>query len=334
MRDRTHLLTGALLVMTGMVCGGRAVGGDDSPFSLRYYECARVKVAPTIDGRLDDACWRRARPMSHFVDCLGQVGRPARFQTVAYVVHDAATLYVGVRCFEPHMDKLVATAVDTYAGLFSDDCVELFIDTNHDRQTYYHFATNVNGAQYEGAGFGEAWACDWRAAGRREPKAWTVEMAIPFRAIGGVPKPGLWGININREHQAGGQREYSGWSLVRGGFHKPAEFGHMAFGSLFPDLGRGDLPMIGRYAAMTLGAEADLLRLRRDAHALVSSAPASRAKVAALDGRVAALRKKFATHAHLDLAQWVDLHDALQRLGNQYRAVYWDLKFQALLGDY
>ena len=73
---------------------------------------------------------------------------------------------------------------------------------------------------------------DWQAVAGREAAAWTLELAIPWAALGRAPKPGeLWGFNLCRSRQAKGlaQREYSAWSCTYGGFGKVENFGHIVF---------------------------------------------------------------------------------------------------------
>src|SRR5439155_2957297 len=51
--------------------------------------------APAIDGRLDDECWHKARPVSGFLQHEPDEGQPSRQMTTVLVMYDDAALYVG-----------------------------------------------------------------------------------------------------------------------------------------------------------------------------------------------------------------------------------------------
>jgi len=98
---------------------------------------------PALDGALDDACWQSATVLGSFVKLdASQLASPG---TEARVCWDAANLYVGVRCEEPNMKALKMQMTARDDAVWRDDCVELFLDTNLDRTSYYHFAINALG---------------------------------------------------------------------------------------------------------------------------------------------------------------------------------------------
>ena len=85
---------------------------------LRLYECTRTTQPPTIDGVLDDACWQHADETDAFSRTLGTDDSPPSVQTHFRIVYDEYNVYIGIRCDEPHPERLKAnvTENDTVDG--------------------------------------------------------------------------------------------------------------------------------------------------------------------------------------------------------------------------
>jgi len=184
---------------------------------------------PAIDGVLDDACWAEsAAILRDFVET--DASAPAPAQTDARVCWDDARLYVGVRCEEPGTGALKAQVAERDDAVWRDDCVELFLDTSRDRQSYYHIIVNSRGTIYDSVRPGDAsWNADIEVAAGVGEDHWTVELAIPFANLGGAPRPGdVWGFNVGRERYAG-EEGLSIWSPTYAKFLEPARFGDLVF---------------------------------------------------------------------------------------------------------
>ena len=191
---------------------------------------------PTVDGTLDDAEWEDAARLTGFITNRG--AQPATMKTEAFTTFDAANLYLGVRAYDDDLDSLAAKAtVAEPSRVYSDDVIEVFIDSHHDQTSCLHLGVNAIGtiaAQLVIAQSGQHKMMNIpafvRVAVGVEQHAWTVELAIPFAGIGPRPQPGeVWGLNVNRG--APRSREYSSWGGVQGGFLQPEGFGSMIFPS-------------------------------------------------------------------------------------------------------
>jgi len=188
-------------------------------------------AAPVIDGALTDASWSTALTLQ-FRDALP--GKPITQGTVARLTYDSQALYIGVRCRESRMTKLSKSVTEHDGRVWSDDCVELFLRPGAGGSTYYHLAVNALGTVYDaacvpGGGTDAAWQSGARTAAYLEQQAWSVEIAVPFSALGGTPASGIpWRFNLGRERQQG--PEISSWAPVGGSFHRPGRFGRLAFG--------------------------------------------------------------------------------------------------------
>ena len=73
----------------------RGKADPDLPFIV----IVQVDKAPTIDGKLDDACWRRAKESSVFAD---EYGFPVKTRTTFKICQKDDVLYLGMRAgYEP-----------------------------------------------------------------------------------------------------------------------------------------------------------------------------------------------------------------------------------------
>ncbi len=185
---------------------------------------------PVIDGSLADECWvEDAARLQGFV--IPDMSALAPMQTHGFVCWDAAKLYVAARCEEPNIDGLAAQMVERDDSVWKDDSVELFLDMNHDRQSFAHVIVNSIGTVYDDITPGTAdWNADIETAASVDETGWSVEMAITFESLGGAPEPGeVWGFNLARERRAGEEAPLSIWSPTYAKFLEPQRFGEILF---------------------------------------------------------------------------------------------------------
>jgi hypothetical protein len=182
-----------------------------------------VRGTPTVDGKLDDACWQPERAISQFVLHTG-AGLP-KINPQAWLAYDDENLYVAFRCPHPAGATLKQQATRHDGDTWLDDSVEVFLDPWHGHREYYQFCVNCLGVIRDTHGTATQWESGARAKVQRAQAEWTAELAIPYAAIGLTLDTGeTWGINLVRNDRANG--ETSTWSL--GGFHNPGRFGNIA----------------------------------------------------------------------------------------------------------
>ncbi|MDI9583514.1 MAG: sugar-binding protein [Acidobacteriota bacterium] len=190
----------------------------------------RAKTAPAIDGALDDACWQGAPLISDFR--APRDGTPAQAATLFRVAYDDRAVYFAMVCMDPNVDALVARFSGHDDTLWSDDCVELLIDTGRARQSYVHLIVNPLGAIYDawvtnaGASIDADFETGATAAAQKNPDSWQVELSIPYVGLRMESDAGSqWGINVCREKKTP-PAELSCWSPpMADGFHHPEAFG-------------------------------------------------------------------------------------------------------------
>lgn len=144
------------------------------------------------------------------------------------------------------MDMLVeiATQRDTYA-IFEGDSFEFFIDTNHDKRTYYQFAASTNGLMAEGQYYNfDLYNEPWECKVYKGKDFWSAEAKIPYTSLKVTPRPGqVWGMNIYRSIRSfpapeSESERAKGWknceraalSPTFSDFHQPRRFAEVTFG--------------------------------------------------------------------------------------------------------
>ena len=189
------------------------------PLTNRAIKAVRIETPPTIDGKLDDTCWQNSAKTGELTQFEPQRGEPATQSTTIYLAYDANNLYVAFECFKTDMGNLAANQTRRDSFFFSDDHVEILIDTFHDGRNCYAFALNPLGTQTdrrlinEGAnrrtgqsmiGTAISWDCDWQGQAAQGSDSWTAEFAIPFAELRFSKKmeTATWGINFWRNDES------------------------------------------------------------------------------------------------------------------------------------
>jgi hypothetical protein len=137
-----------------------------------------------VDGRLDEAIWKRTVPAADFIQTDPRNGAPATERTEVRIAYSRTALYMGVTCFDDEPTRLLRFQMRRDEGLPSDDRFMWVIDPFLTSQNGYFFETNLPAS----------WATrcsrrpDRTAVGRHlMPRAtryrWTFEVEIPFSTL-------------------------------------------------------------------------------------------------------------------------------------------------------
>ncbi|MBU0608409.1 MAG: hypothetical protein KKI08_11025 [Armatimonadetes bacterium] len=187
---------------------------------------------PVLDGALDDPCWAAAGRSDQF-EVHVKASDVSPVQTTVLACADRDALYFGFICQEPPGAKLLANAAERDGPLWQDDSVELFLDTNLDRHTYYQIIVNARGVFFDqdtGAPglAGAKWNGPITAAARVTPDGWTAEVKLQFVGLRLAEAAGSqWGANFARSSFRGSRSLYT-WVKVGANFGEPARFGTLA----------------------------------------------------------------------------------------------------------
>ena len=101
---------------------------------------AQVKTTSkeiVLDGKLDDAAWKEAVVHSDFRPFANSGKSKLLTKTSFRVLHSGSSLYIGIRCDEPFMDKLTAPAGG--GAMWNMDGVEIFMAPTGQSDEFYQF---------------------------------------------------------------------------------------------------------------------------------------------------------------------------------------------------
>lgn len=234
------------------------------PMVPRGYLCTRAANPVTIDGRLDDPAWKRARWTEDFEDIEGSVKPRPRYRTRAKMLWDDQYFYIAAELVEPHV---WGTIKERDAVIFQDPDFEVFIDPDADSHQYYEFEMNALNTVWDlrlGKAYKDGGPAlnEWNIRGLKtavhvdgtlnDPsdtdRSWTLEIAFPWAALGEFSKQSTpprkgdrWRVNFSRvEWQietAGGYRKVpktpeNNWVWSPTGIvdmHRPEKWGLVEF---------------------------------------------------------------------------------------------------------
>jgi photosystem II stability/assembly factor-like uncharacterized protein len=181
--------------------------------------CRRTESRPFLDGKLDDECWAKAKPMELKVTAAAG-DRPddarafgTQYRTESRFAYDERYLYVAVRCEHPAGKKVEPVEKRTRdADLAGHDRVDILIDVDRDYQTYYRFQIDHRGALAEDCWGDKTWNPKYHVAFHATDTGWTAELAIPIVELtGDAPAHGkTWAVNVSRVVPGMGLQAWSG----------------------------------------------------------------------------------------------------------------------------
>ena len=178
-------------------------------------------VAPVIDGKLDEACWKEAVTVPIVTLCYQ--GEYAAFETKAFLCYDEAAVYVGFECWE------IPGGCPLSLSSAASGTAEVLIDAMA-LERYYKLAMDTGSGvttQQWGGGSAEWLRQPVAAAVGEDP--WTVEFAIPFDALA-LASPvdsGRWRINLGRRRPD--RMSNVAWATTYAWFYEPQFFGDVFF---------------------------------------------------------------------------------------------------------
>ncbi|MGW8266822.1 MAG: DUF5916 domain-containing protein [Longimicrobiales bacterium] len=207
--QRGVFLSVSLLLPSSLFAQGADPAGSRH-LDLREIPRPTLTAEPTLepvrlDGRLDEAVWRDTPAAGGFIQAEPREGEPSSEETRVWVAFDEENLYVAAYLHDSDPSGIVVNDIRKDFDDQTQDVFSVILDTFADRRNGYVFMTNPEGARgdrqvaNEGREINTSWDAIWSVETMRVEDGWTLEMAIPFRALrfdsGGE---GRWGLNFSR----------------------------------------------------------------------------------------------------------------------------------------
>jgi len=211
------LLLVLVFLSSSILTGQEQSGNQDQPKQggvpelLRTAQAIRVEKGPTLDGTLDDPSWRKATPISNFLQREPFEGQTPTEKTEVRILYTKHEVYFGIACFDSRPQKIIATELRRDVSQELDDYFEIVIDSAHDRRNAYVFQINPLGTQRDAliteeqrtessTGDGDSgWDGVWTSEARVTKVGWTATIGIPFSTLNFMKsRDVVWGINFKR----------------------------------------------------------------------------------------------------------------------------------------
>ena len=220
--------------------------------SARVGRSTRIATAPQIDGRLSEAVWQEAQPLTDFVQRDPSEGASSTERTEVRILTDGEALYIGAWLFDRDAAAIVPGERIRDVTLTNSDYFSIIFDTYQDRQNGFVFATTPAGVEYDGqvvkegegggvfqqgqtraqagsaGGFNLNWDASWTVATHVDSLGWYAEFRIPFSTLRyGNAREQTWGLNLARSIRR--RNEESFWSPIprQYNLYRVSQAGHL-----------------------------------------------------------------------------------------------------------
>ncbi len=202
-------------------------------------QAQRLRGSISLDGKLDDAAWQTAKPITDFTQYQPHEAQPPAMRTEIRVLYDDNAIYIGARLYDSLGAKGVRAPLarrdqlldgngnnGSFNSLTTDKLVVVF-DPYHNHRDQALFEVNpvgVKGDQFDGD---PSWDPIWQVATNVDSLGWTAEMRIPFSQLR-FSRDSLqtWGMQIWRYADRLNERDmWAFWRASEAG--GPAYYGNL-----------------------------------------------------------------------------------------------------------
>jgi hypothetical protein len=175
----------------------------NQPSAVRSYQTHRITTSPpTIDGKLDDACWKNNNWAGDFIQWIPREGAKPSQPTQINIIYDDKNLYVAIRAYDSEPDKISKKAGrrDELTG----DMVGIDLDSYHDHRTGFEFNVSAAGQKIDliltnPMEADKSWDAVWDVKVGFEDSAWVAEYKIPLSQLRYSNKEEqTWGMHVWR----------------------------------------------------------------------------------------------------------------------------------------
>ena len=198
--------------------------------------CRRTEEKPLLDGKLDEACWRKqagtsdAKALGNEIQLRSIFRDDQKWPASVRVGYDGDYLYLGIQC---HKADGIEYPVDSDprtrdAELDDHDRVDLMIDVDRDYATYYRLTIDSRGRTRDSCWKDASWNPDWYVATHDAKDFWTCEAAIPLKQLisGTQGDKRIWAVGVQRTVPGVG---FQSWTQPASTQIAPEGFGYLQF---------------------------------------------------------------------------------------------------------
>ncbi|MDT0551689.1 DUF5916 domain-containing protein [Urechidicola vernalis] len=182
----------------------------------------RVKNAPKIDGKLDDAAWLNVEPAKDFMmfEPSSGIPEPENRKTTVKIVYDDKAIYIGAYLFDDAPSE-IPMQFGNRDEIGQVDYLQVNFNPNNDGQNDTEFIVMSTGVQADSKSSNSgnsrrkdmSWSTVWYSDVSVVDDGWIVEMKIPYAALRfSNDEVQTWGLNILRNFKK--QNESYSWNFI------------------------------------------------------------------------------------------------------------------------
>jgi hypothetical protein len=173
--------------------------------ATKIIRAIRITERISIDGTLNEPAWALAAPATDFVQWSPDPGELSPEKTEVRFLYDADNLYIAFHSWDSDMAHRTVTELKEDFSPTNSDVATIVIDSLHDRQSGYQFATNAAGAKRDSqisndGQYNNDWDGVWDVKVSVQEDGWIAEFVIPFTTFRFSNAPTQeWGVNLGRK---------------------------------------------------------------------------------------------------------------------------------------
>src|SRR4051812_34582292 len=159
-----------------------------------------------IDGRLDDAAWGAATPITELVQSVPDEGKPPSQKTEIRILYDATAIYIGARMYDSLGARGIRSAlarrdqVMNGDNSLTSDKIAFVFDTFRDKNSRTWFELNPDGVKGDHQNGDASYDPVWEGAAKIDSLGWTAEFRIPYSQLRfSRASDQIWGMQVWRE---------------------------------------------------------------------------------------------------------------------------------------
>ena len=188
--------------------------------------CIAAAERPHLDGRLDEALWKKCPPIA----LSSPLGDDRDWPATVKLAHDEQYLYLAIQCRQAPGARYEGTSErrPRDPDLSQHDRVDIFLDLDRDYATYYHLTIDHRGWAADAIGSDRSWNPKWFVAAQTSDGIWTAEAAIPLAELKATIVPGktIWAMGLQRTVPGVG---FQSWTTPAATTVVPEGFGWLGF---------------------------------------------------------------------------------------------------------
>jgi hypothetical protein len=185
----------------------------------------------SIDGRVDEAAWAAATPITQFLQQAPDEGKPATEKTELRILYDDAAVYIGARMYDSQGAAGVRAALTRRDQVMNgdnsltSDRIAIVFDTFRDKNSRRWFELNPLGVKGDHQDGDASYDPVWEGASTIDSLGWTAEFRIPYSQLRfSRESQQVWGMQIWRTIDRRNEEDmWAFWRLNE--FGGPAYFG-------------------------------------------------------------------------------------------------------------